>query len=372
MARPLNFAVVGVGAQGSNWCRRLQKHPETNLVATVDCDERRAKAVAERTGAPAHYKTPQELFKQQRGLDAVVIATPHYLHAPFTVLAAENDVNVLCEKPMAITLQQCDEMIIAARKNCVKLAIGHQHRFDRVYEYLYDAMRGAEGELGSLGTITDITMTARHYRGDIYYLGSTPVDPSTGVPAGPWRGRWLSEGGGILINQAIHDIDFFRWITGPVESLSAHASTLAPNHALIEVEDTVTASFRLKSGALGTMVIASSNKKPAPRRIVVHGTEGHLILEGNFVTVDTRYKDEEDYEVPFGAPPRHNLLENFVDAIREDKEPMCPGEEGRKAIEVVRAILLSNFFERTIRFPVRDMPYFPTVHNPLRDEPLEL
>ncbi|MHA1732179.1 MAG: Gfo/Idh/MocA family protein [Promethearchaeota archaeon] len=371
MTRVLKFGVCGVGGQGSSWARRLKAHKEVELVAVADINEGTAKRVAEKNGAKNHYKSMSAMLKAET-LDAVVIATPHYMHAPLAVMAAEEDVNVLSEKPMGVTLQQCDEMIIACRKNAVKLGIGFQHRFNRVYEYLYDAVRGAEGELGSLGRITDLSMDVRHYRGDLYYLSSTPVDPSTGVPPGPWRGRWLTEGAGILINQAVHDLDIFQWIAGPFDSLSAHAATLSPQHSLIEVEDTVSVSFKLKSGAVGTMLITSSNKKPAPRRVVVHGHEGYLELENTFVKTDTRYKDEEDYEVPFGAPPRHNLLENFIDAINEDKEPMVPGEEGRKSIEVIRAILLSNFYEKSVRFPVKDLPNFPTIHNVYRDEPLEL
>lgn len=368
----MKFAVVGVGGRGNGWCRRLQAHAETELVSIVDINARRVKSLQEKHGAKSGYTDMEEMLKHEKDLDAVVIATPHYLHSRFTVLAAENDLHVLCEKPMAITLQQCDEMIIACRKNAVKLGIGFQHRFERVYEYLHDAIRGAEGDLGSLGRITDIHMTARHYRGDFYYLASTPVDPATGVPAGQWRGRWVTEGAGILINQAVHDLDFWQWICGPFDSVAAYASTISKEHALIEVEDTVTAAFQLKSGALGTFVATSSNKKSADRRILIHGTEGYLDLVGNFVRMDTRYKSEEDYEVPFTSPPRHNLLENFLDAVQNDTEPMVPGEEGRKSIELIRAILKSEASGARATFPVKDMTAFPTIHNFNRDEPLVL
>ncbi len=362
-----NFAVIGVGGRGSDWARDLSKHKETKLVAMMDIDEKRVKKLAGEYKANP-YTSAEEMFKTE-DLDAVVIATPHYMHAPYAIMAAENDVNVLSEKPMAISLQQCDEMIIACRKNAVKLGIGFQHRFSMVHKYLYDAARGATGELGSIGPVTDWQCVTRHYRGDLYYLNSTPVDPKTGVKPGPWRGRWATEGAGILINQAVHELDLFQWLVGPIRSLSAHAATISKEHALIEVEDTVAVAFETREGSLGTMTFASSNKKSEKNKFVVHGTDGYVEEIDGFVTMDTRYKKEDDYEVPFTSPPRHNLLENFIDAIDNDTEPMVPGEEGRKSIEVIRAILKSVETEQAVHFPVKDSSSFPTVVNLYRDKP---
>ncbi|MFX0101973.1 MAG: Gfo/Idh/MocA family protein [Candidatus Hodarchaeota archaeon] len=372
MATKKRFAVIGPGGRGSGWARNLQKHEETDIVALCDINEGKIKRMAEGFGGIGYYTNADEMFKKE-DLDAVVIATPHYLHAPFTVQAAENDCHVLCEKPMAINLQQADQMIIACRKNDVKLAIGFQHRFHIANSYVYDAARGAEGDKGvSLGRITDFTLIARHYRGDVYYLGSSPVDPATGVPAGPWRGRWLTEGGGILANQAIHDIDLFQYIVGPFHSLSAHAATIAREHALIEVEDTVAVTFTAKNGAVGRMIFSTSNKKASGNTMRIQGEYGYLEYKMPYVRVDTRYKDEEDWEVPFMAPKRHNLLENFLDAIDNDTEPMIPGEEGRKSVEVMRAIFKSIQEERTVYFPIKDTMTYPTLHNLSRDEPLNL
>ncbi len=362
------FAVIGVGGQGMTWVERLSKHPETKLVAVMDIDEKRVKKIGEQVKANP-YTSADELFKNE-DLDAVVIATPHYMHAPYAITAAENDVHVLSEKPMAISLQQCDEMIIACRKNAVKLGLGFQHRFNLVHNYLYDAARGATGELGSIGTVTDWQCVTRHYRGDLYYLSSSLVDPKTGVKPGPWRGRWATEGAGILINQAVHELDLFQWMVGPIRSLSAHVATISKEHALIEVEDTAVVAFETREGSLGTMTFTSSNKKAEKNKFVVHGTEGYVEEKDGFITMDTRYKKEDDYDVPFTMPPRHNVLENFIDAIDNDTEPMIPGEEGRKSVEVIRAILKSVETEQAVHFPVKDSSSFPTVVNLQRDKPL--
>ncbi|MHA1682837.1 MAG: Gfo/Idh/MocA family protein [Promethearchaeota archaeon] len=372
MGKVWKAAVIGPGGRGGGWAKRIAVHAETELVAVCDINKGRAEQVAKANGNANVYTDVEELLKKEKGLDFVVIATPHYMHAPQTVLAAENDVSILCEKPMAINLQQADQMIIAARKNCVTLGIGFQYRFEVMYQYLYDAARGAEGELGSLGRITDFSLSARHYRSGMYYLTSSPVDPKTGVSAGQWRGRWETEGAGILINQAVHDIDMFRWVVGPIKSLSAHASTIAREHALIEVEDTVTACFTTQTGALGTMVFSTSNKKSPANKMLVQGENGYVEKTNSFITADTRYKEEDDWEVPFMVPKRHNLLENFIDSMANETDPMVCGEEGRKSIEVIRAILKSVQEERTVYFPVKDTITYPTLHNINRDEPLSL
>ena len=371
MASIKKTAVIGPGGRGGGWARKLHKHEETELVAVCDINKARAESVAKTNGNCKVYTDVSKML-QNEDLDFLVNATPHYLHSPYTVLACENDVHVLCEKPMAINLQQCDQMIIAARKNAVKLGIGFQHRFNLMHQYMYDAARGAKGDLGDLGRITDYHMQARHYRSAIYYLTSSQVDPATGVPAGQWRGRWATEGAGILINQAVHDIDIFQWVVGEFKSLSAHAATIAKEHALIEVEDTVAVSFTAKNGAVGTMIFTSSNKKAPTNVYRVCGENGYVEKEGGFITEDTRYKNEEDWEVPFTSPPRNNLLENFIDAIDNDTEPKIPGEEGRKSIAVIRAILKSCQEERTVYFPVKDTISYPTLHNLSRDEPLDL
>ncbi|MHA1341213.1 MAG: Gfo/Idh/MocA family protein [Promethearchaeota archaeon] len=373
MSKKYKCAVIGTGGRGGGWVGQLKRHPQCELVAIADINENRLNSLSKKFNVKT-YRDYKELLEKEM-LDFCVIATPHYLHAPITVYAAENDVHVFCEKPMAINLQQCDEMIISCRKNDVKLAIGFQHHYSPTLAYLKDAIAGKKGDLGSLGRITDIIMTGRHYRNEMYYLTSTPVDPSTGVPPGPWRGRWLTEGGGILINQAVHNIDAFQYICGKIKSVYAYAKTISWEHKFIEVEDTVTALCELENGALGTMILTSSNKKQLPNSITIHGTEGYIMAEGgfcaNFVKIDTRYKDEEDYEIPFITDPKWNQLDNFLLTIEEDKEPFVNGEEGRKSIELIRAIYKSTEIGAKVHLPLVDTVTFPTLENINRREPPE-
>jgi predicted dehydrogenase len=219
-------------------------------------------------------------------------------------------------------------------------------------------------------------MTARHYRGEMYYLASSQVDPKTGFVPGPWRGRWDTEGAGILINQAVHNVDVFRHITGPVRSLTAYGANISPDHKFVEVEDTVGVSMELQNGAIATMILTSSNKKAEDNRIVIHGTDGYIIAGGGYagemIQADTRYTNEEDYDMPFIMEPHlRDQIDNFFWALDNDEDPLVTGEEGRKSIEMVRAILKSIQTDAPVRFPLKDTMAYPFVHNVNHDRPPE-
>ncbi len=365
-------AVLAVGGRGNSHLDWLLRHPKAEVVAVSDIDanklKRAADKVAAKQGEACRTYQDYHALLDEESLDAAFIASPHYLHAPMTIAAAEHEVNVFCEKPMATSLKQCDDMIMACRMNDVKLAIGLQMHFVPEFQYLHDAVNGVKGDKGDLGRITDIYMTARHFRGEMYYISSSPVDPATGVPAGPWRGRWDTEGAGVLMNQAVHNIDVFRWITGPIRSLTACGATISREHKFIEVEDTVAVTMELENGAVANLIVTSSNpsKESEPNRIVIHGTKGYILAEGgyagNYIRHDTRYASEEDYDIPFTLENhKADQVENFFHALEHDEDPLVTGEVGRQSIELVRGILKSIQQEGTVHFPLKDSftPFVP-------------
>jgi UDP-N-acetyl-2-amino-2-deoxyglucuronate dehydrogenase len=376
-----NCAVVGLG-RGKSHVSSILSNKGARVAALCDINlslaNSHAKKVNEKQKEPCKVYTNYEEMIEKEKLDAVFLATPHYLHAPQTVFAADHEVNVFCEKPMAISLHECDQMITACRKNDVKLAIGYQHHYDVEFQYMRSAVQGAKGDLGGLGRITDILMTARHYRGEMYYLTSSQVDPKTGVPAGQWRGRWDTEGGGPLANQAIHNLDIFQFVAGPIRSLTAYGKNISSEHKFIEVEDTVVAIMELENGGMGSLTVTSSNSKGAtPSCIHIHGTDGAIIGEGgyagNLIKQDTRWKDEEDWDIPFPMENENrDQIHNFFWALDNDEDPLVTGEEGRKSIELMRAILKSIQVEGPVRFPLVDMQERPFVHNVNREKNLTL
>ncbi len=295
-------AVVGMG-RGKSHIGSILNYKGAEIAALCDINKNAAAAMAkkveEKQGKPCKVYTSYDEMLENESLDCVFLATPHYLHAPHTIKAAQNDIHVFCEKAMALNLHECDQMIMECRKADVKLAIGLQHHYDPEVKYMRDAVNGAKGDQGNLGRITDIQMVARHYRGEMYYLSSSQVDPSTGVPPGQWRGRWDTEGGGPLVNQAVHNLDLFQYVAGPIKSLTAYGKNISPEHKFIEVEDTIVACMELENGALATLIVTTSNSNTKePNKMIINGTQGCMIGEGGYggnqIKVDTRYKDEED------------------------------------------------------------------------------
>ncbi len=372
-------AVVGMG-RGKSHINSVLSYKGAEIAALCDINEdlakSRAKKVEEKQGKDCPVYTDYDKMLDDADLDAVFIATPHYLHAPMAIKAAQHEIHVFVEKPMAMNLHECDKMIIECRKMDVKLAVGMQHHFEPEFKYMKDAVAGKEGDKGSLGQITDIYMVARHHRGEMYYLASSPVDPDTGVDAGPWRGRWDTEGGGPLPNQAIHNLDLFRYITGPLRSLTAYGKNLSPEHKFVEVEDTIVASMEMENGGLANLLITTSNMKTEePNKITIHGTKGCIMAEGGYggrnILVDTRYESQEDFEVPFVMEmEKRDQIHNFFWAIDNDEDPFVTGEEARKSIELMRAILKSIMVEGPVRFPLVDMRERPFIHNVSREQNL--
>ena len=193
----LKFGVIGAaGGQGGGWASKIAGWGKTEvfdleLVAVCDINKIGIEKKAQELGCAA-YTDYEKMYKEAK-LDAVVIATPHFLHAPQAIAAAENDINILVEKPMCITLQQADAMRKAVKMNDVKLAVGFQHRFNPSFLGLKNAI-----ESGDLGFIYQLNCFFRHWRTDLYYETSSQVkDPNSGKEHG-WRGHWATEGAGAL------------------------------------------------------------------------------------------------------------------------------------------------------------------------------
>jgi UDP-N-acetyl-2-amino-2-deoxyglucuronate dehydrogenase len=374
-------AIVGLG-RGRELLEVIIKHEKADITAICDLNkslaDKVAKDIEKIKNKPCKIYTNFDEMIETEKLDCVFLATPHYLHAPHTIKAARKEIHVFVEKPMAMNLHECDQMITECREADVKLAVGLQYNFDAEVHYLANAARGAKGDKGSLGRITDIYIVARHYRSEMYYLSGSHVDPNTGVKSGRWRGRWDTEGGGLLPNQAIHNLDILRYITGPIKSLMAYGKNISPDHKFVEVEDTIVASMELESGALANLVLTTSNANTVEKnKIVIHGTKGCLIAEGGYggfeLSVDTRWDDEEDWDVPIEMlPHKRDQIHNFLWAIENDEDPLVTGEEGRKSVELMRAIYKSIMIEGPVRFPLVDMREQPFIHNVSREKNLEL
>ena len=250
------------------------------------------------------------------------------------IAAARRGLHVLSEKPLDITTERADALIEACAAAGVKLGVFFQ---DRLRPAVVEIKRMLDA--GELGTPVMIAGRVKWYRPPEYYSGSK------------WRGTWALDGGGALMNQAIHTVDLVQWMFGPVARVSAAVATRVHD---IEVEDTAAAVIEFASGAIGTIEAATSLYPGYPRRLEVTGSEGTVILEDDkIVRIDLRKPGAQGSAAPaVAAPPPENVaspvvsdasahqrvIEDFIRAIRENTVPSTDGREGRRSVELVETI----------------------------------
>ncbi|MDW8106536.1 MAG: Gfo/Idh/MocA family oxidoreductase [Armatimonadota bacterium] len=353
----VRVGVVGLGAMGIGHCRFVSERvPETTLAAVCDIDPDRAHSAGAQFGVPAF--TDYEAMFQSGLLDAVIIATPHYDHAPVAIRAFAHGLHVLVEKPLCVSVSDGDAIIAAARKAGTKFAIGYQHRLRPEIQAARQLV-----QQGVLGEVRRTLLITAWYRTQAYY------------DSGGWRATWAGEGGGVLINQAPHFIDLWLWFGGiPARVWGQTRTTL---HA-IETEDEAFALVEYPNGAHGYLY-ATTNEEPGEQLIEVCGDTGKLRIEGNEVHLwqlkhsIRRFTHEatgmwdsipaERVELPILPRPENALegqpalIQNFARAILYDEPLICPGEEGLYTVEVVNALILSSKRQKPVALPVDRAEY---------------
>jgi len=337
MSRRLRFSVVGTGVGGgfiSGAAMTLAKEGLLELAGVVARNPSKTEAFAKKYGFRSAYTDLNEMLRVEKP-DILAVSVPHYMHFPIALEAIENSVNVLVDKPMCINLWEADELIRRAERKGVKLGVILQSRFSDTYRFV----KGL-ADKGGLGKLILGEAVVEWYRTQEYYAKSG------------WRGRWATEGGGALINQAIHTIDLLQWIMGPVDFLYGICDTRTHH---IEVEDLAVSILRFRSGALG-YIVGSVSIKPQETCLNIYGSEGAVCVRDGRVTVWT----VKDVKPPSGEEMKtsltgHNaVVEDFLSAIVEDREPMVTGEEGRKSLEIVLAIYRASMKEGKVVFPLAE------------------
>ena len=334
----LGFGIVGCGMIGHFHARAIGAMQGGHLECAFDLRAEAAEKLAAEYGVKAYSNYAD--FLKHPGLDVVTIGTPSGSHLDPAIGAAEAGKHVICEKPVEVTLERIDAMIAACRKNGVILAGVHQRRF-------FDSVKEFKGAIdaGRLGQITLADAYVKWYRTQQYY------------DQGGWRGTWKLDGGGALMNQAIHTIDQLYYLVGEVESVCAFAGLKA--HERIEVEDTAVAILRFKNGALGVIEgsTAAFSNKGHGAEVHVCGSEGSIFMKDKSITVwDFKtplpgdaavletYGDKGAAGVGAADPKainfvdHKNVFEDAAKAIREGREPAINGEQSRKSVEIILAI----------------------------------
>jgi predicted dehydrogenase len=356
----LKTGLVGCGKVGHLHAKALSRLPESRFVAACDSDFQRAQQFAAEYKVQA-YRDVEEMIAQSE-LESLNVCTPHPLHADSAVKAAQAGVHVLIEKPLASSLEDCDAILDAANKRGVKIGTVCQRRFYAPCQRIRRAID--EGKIGRpvLGSVA-----MYGWRDQAYYKSD------------PWRGTWKGEGGGVLVNQAPHQLDLLQWYMGPIDELFGFWDNL--NHPYIEVEDTAIALLRFKNGALGNIAVSNAQNPALYGKVYVHGSNGASVgvqtdggamfiagmstiteppindlwtVPGEQELLKRWQKEDSDLFNSINAMEYYHQvqIEDFLQAIIQARDPLVTGEEGRKTVEIFSAIYRSQRDRMPIKFPL--------------------
>ncbi|MEK5040377.1 Gfo/Idh/MocA family protein [Sporosarcina sp. FSL K6-3457] len=350
----VKVGVIGIGNIGSSHVQMLDTGQIKGAILTAICssNESRIEWVKNHTQGDIQIFQDIDAFLSESGIDAVLIATPHYSHPKLAKMAFAKGIHVLIEKPAGVYTKNVLEMNDAAKASGKVFGIMYNQRANPLYQKLRDLIHS--GELGAIKRTNWIVTDA--YRPQSYYDSSK------------WRATWEGEGGGVLINQALHQLDIWQWTTGFMPK-SVHAVCSFGKYHDIEVEDEVTALVEYENGATGVF-ITSTGEAPGTNRFEIVGERGKIVVENETLTFYRLTQSEREFNATFtggfGEPecwkidiPVKNdnaghmlIIQNWVDSIVSGSPLLAPGEEGVKALEISNAIYLSSWLNKTVELPV--------------------
>jgi predicted dehydrogenase len=328
--------------------RALAEVPDARLLALVSRRPTGAQELARELKLTCDGYTDLAPVLARPDVDIVIVTTPSGAHLEPAVAAAQAGKHVVVEKPLEVTTERCDRIIEACDRSGVKLCTIFPSRFGDANV----ALKGAV-EAGRFGRLTLGETTCKWWRAQDYY------------DKGGWKGTQALDGGGALMNQAIHNVDLLQWLMGPVTHVSGLTATLA--HERIEVEDTAVACLRFAGGALGVIQATTSVHPGFPKTVAVHGDRGSVVVEQDDVLRwEFAPETEEDRRVrerfarKLGASGgasdpaaishqgHARQLADFVRAVRTGGTPLVDGREGRKAVAIIQGIYESARTGRTV------------------------
>lgn len=287
-------------------------------------------------------------------VDAVLITTPHGQHPSMTLAALEKGIHVLCEKPVGIQMEEVRQVqhMLDQHPELV-CGVMYNRRKSKAYRKVWELME--QGTVGELVRASWIITNL--YRTCAYYTAS------------PWRGSWESEGGGILMTQASHQLDLMQWVCGMPVSVLARCSTVDRK---LQVENEAELFFTYENGAHGHF-IASAHECPGTNRLEICGTRGRItVVEDSEVQILRLQEDERDFarscpgyfdKVPFTQEvltfddsdnkiQQAAMLQNFADAVAGLEDVACPFSHGIRSLEMIQGAYLSNWTAKTVPLPL--------------------
>lgn len=347
----IGFGIIGCGMIADFHAKAIADIRGANLVGCYNHRFASAKNFADKYAIEPHKELKSLLADPS--VDVVTICTPSGAHMEPAVAAAKAGKHVVVEKPLEVNLKRCDQIIKACEKNGVSLSTIFPSRFHKASQLLKEAI-----DKGKFGTITMGDAYVKWYRTQEYY------------DSGKWRGTWELDGGGALMNQAIHSVDLLLWMMGPVVEVTARTATLA--HKRIEVEDVAAAMLQFENGALGVIEATTAAYPGWLKRIDIHGSEGSACIEeedikhwefakmtaadkkiaASFQNVTESGGGAAD-PTAIGHAGHTAQFKDVIKSIKSGKTAAIDGSEGRKSVELIRAIYKSAQSGKSVKLPLR-------------------
>lgn len=339
----IRVGVIGVGNIGTMHANNIYNNQiqGMELAAICDVNPLRLEACRERFSGVQQYSDYASLL-QCSSIDAVIIAVPHRLHARIAMDALHAGLHVLLEKPMDVTVSEAKKLIDVSKKTNKIFALMLNQRTNPLFQKAYEIVHN--GQLGELKR--SVWIITNWYRTQHYY------------DSGSWRATWNGEGGGVLLNQAPHNLDLWQWICGMPESIRAFCNVARFHN--IEVEDDATIYAKYKNGATGVF-ITTTGEYPGTNRLEISGDRGKIVLEQGCLkwwklkqserevcfestksapVIDFDYQEMVDSDEGAG---HIGILQNFANAILFGETLLSPGEDGIYELTISNAAYLSEW-----------------------------
>lgn len=353
----INIAIIGTGNICKMHVEGLLEFPKRcKIVALCDIYPEKAEAMKAKYNLDCEvFKSHEEMLNSGIKIDVAHICTPPYVHASLSIDCMNKGINVLCEKPMAASLEECDAMIEAEKRNGVTLGAIAQNRF-RNGVYKLKKLKDS----GLAGDIKFAQVNSAWWRAHCYYDLW-------------WRGTWEKEGGGPTLNHAVHHIDMLNWIEGrsPIEATAVLTNVCHDN---AEVEDLSLACLKYEDNSIAEIISS----------VISHGEEQGITLQCADAKISMPWdvkaeigmdngfpKDERNVEllkkinefydsIPDLQYEGHTgEIDNYLTAIEKGEKPLITGIDGRRTLEVITAIYVAGFEKRTIEMPIsKDSVYY--------------
>jgi len=366
----VKLAVIGTGEMAAHHFESIVTNQNVQLVGICDTNRERANAAGSNRNVPVYYDYHELL--ERSGAGAVVIATPHFSHTPISIGALRRGIHVLVEKPIAAEARDATAMIGAYNTGrfhyptlvfATNFVLRARDLWQRVRQIV------AQGAIGRLMRATWVVTD--WFRTQAYF------------DSADWRATWRGEGGGLLLNQAVHNLDLYHWLFGLPSRVRGFAS-LGKYHD-IEVEDEVTVLFEHENGMLGHL-IASTAESPGTNRLEVVGELGRIVVEDERVTFDENQSATSEVissstdrfaTIPSkrsvvdlrhrGDPDYKRIFDNFIDAIQFGEELIAPAVEGHASVSLANAITMSSLREKSIELPLDEEEYHELLNGLIGD-----